>query len=104
MTATPLRPVALPLGDDIFWVRPDLDLILEIEDELGSLPDLQRRFAEGRWTAGEAITLLHMLLARAGKNTDWRELGQAVLISGLDGYRPLLLDFLTQPLTGLRAA
>lgn len=103
MTPTPLCPVALPFGGGIVLVQPDLELFLEIEQELGSLPDLQRRFADGRWTAGEAITLLHMTLARGGRETDWRELGKTVMENGLNGYRGPLLDLLSRPMTGFRA-
>lgn len=100
MHPTELQPVALLYGGKTFYVMPDLDFILEIEDELGSLPDLYCRFRGNDWRAAEAITIVQMMLARAGKNVDWKELGQKILSEGVMRYKNSVLNLLCLPVTG----
>lgn len=100
MDPTEFQPVALPFGGETFYIAPDLDLVLEIEDELGSLPALFLRFRSNEWKASEAITLIQMMLAHAGKTIDWKDLGRALLAEGMIHYRQPVLDLLSLPVTG----
>lgn len=100
MHPTDLQPVALPFGGDTFYVLPDLDLMLEIEDELGSLPRLYRKFQGHDWQASEAITIIQIMLARAGHAIDWKELGQKLLAQGIEHSKKPVLDLLCPPMTG----
>ena len=100
MHPTEFQPVALPYGGETVYVRPDLDLILEIEDELGSLPDLYRRFQGQDWRASEAITIIQIMLASAGRAVDWKCLGRELLGAGIQQCKKPVLDLLSLPVTG----
>ena len=90
----------LVFGGRTFHVAPDIDLVLEIEDELGGLPGLFERFKGNDWKASEAISIIHMMLHHCGQKIDWQELGKQLLSEGIGRYRKPVLDFLSLPVTG----
>jgi hypothetical protein len=89
MTGAPLR-----FKNRVFIVQPDFPLVREIEQELGSLAALQKRFSDMSWEISELVTLTHMMLASAGETVDYLHLGNTMLKEGLRHYLSTAQDFL----------
>lgn len=71
-------------------VYVDMSLICEIEQEIGSLKNLQFRLQNGFWKVTEIVTLMHILLASCGRTVDYMELGDRILREGVGLYRQRL--------------
>ena len=78
----------------LYRVALDFAAIGEIEDEIGSISMLHTRLANGGWTAGELVTVCHILLARAGCNCDYMALGQDMVMCGFERYRVVVAQLL----------
>lgn len=65
----------------------DIGTLLELEDEVGSLPAFLRRLEDGRWTLAELLTAVHAFLHAAGCECDYGELGREVVARGAGSYR-----------------
>lgn len=82
-------------------VRPDMSLLLQIEQELGALPALAQTFRGQGWHVADLVSLLHIILQHSGKTPDYLVLGNLVLQNGLDEAHRMALaffDFLRLPL------
>lgn len=91
----------LTLGSVQYTVTPDMRLLLQIEQELGALPQLAAGFHRQRWHFADLISLLHMLLQHSGKTLDYMTLGNLVLQAGVaESHRAVLcfFDLLNLPL------
>jgi len=69
-------------GGKLYRLDITARLVCNIEDELGPLSDLARRFHGGRWRMGDVITLMHMFLQACGESIDFYDLGDALLREG----------------------
>ena len=88
------------IGGVQYTVKPDMPLLLQIEQELGGLPQLARLFRSHHWHVADLVSLLHMILQHSGKTLDYMMLGNLLLQSGLgDAHRMALafFDFLNLP-------
>jgi hypothetical protein len=85
---------AVKFRERVYRVAPTMALISEIERELGPVPELTCRFAEGRWSVCALVTLTQMMLASAGRTADWAELGQGMIEEGLEGHARAAENFL----------
>lgn len=100
---------ALVFAGRLHHVRPRLTTLLEIEDEIGSLPDFAARLHSGDWRLSEVVTTAHILLSAAGCEADYTALGDEMLHRGIETYRRVIagvLGVLTMtpaPATGERA-
>lgn len=56
--------------------------VCAVEDEMGALGTLARRFAKGDWRISEIITLMQMFLQQSGECVDYYTLGDALLAEG----------------------
>lgn len=88
------KKITLGFDNRIFLVEPDMRLICEIEDELGSIAALAEKFSRQEWKVTELVSLIHMLLAQAGQEIDYRILGNRMMKEGLAGYVSIALSFL----------
>ena len=96
-----MAPLRIRIGGVQYAVQPDMALLLQIEQELGALPQLARSFRKGDWQIADLVSLLHMILHHSGKTLDYIALGNLLLQSGLcDAHRMVLafFDFLNLPL------
>lgn len=88
------------IGQMRYAVKPDMHLLLQIEQELGALPQLALAFRTGRWHVGDLVSLLHMILQHSGKTLDYLTLGNLVLSAGIaEAHRMVIafFDFLSLP-------
>ena len=84
----------LQFRNKVYIVRPDLRLVQEIENELGSLVELLEGFSGRTWKVSELVTVIHMMLAAAGETVDYFFLGNLMLREGLGRYLSAALLFL----------
>ncbi len=99
-----MQSLRLTLGSVHYTVKPDMRLLLQIEQELGALPQLADSFHRQRWHFADLVSLLHMLLQHSGKTLDYMMLGNLVLQSGVpNSHRAVLrfFDLLGLPLQNL---
>lgn len=82
----------------LYRVALDFAVIGEIEDEIGSINMLHSRLMNGGWTAGELVTVCHILLARAGCSCDYMALGQDMVNCGFEHYRSVVAQLLGEVL------
>lgn len=82
MTATPV--FNFRHGGKLYRLTLEARFVCAIEDEIGPLPVLARRFAEGAWRLSEVITLMQMFLQQSGRSEDFYALGDALIAGGLD--------------------
>lgn len=80
---------AIPYDNRLYRIDADMTLVLEIEDELGPLPLLQEKFRAGHWAVTDLVSLMHILLSRAGRSVDFCTLGTHMLQQGLCPYRKI---------------
>lgn len=78
----------------IYKVTPDINLVCEIESELGGIAQLLENFTDGSWRVSDLVTMTHMMLAAAGRETDYRTLGNKMISEGLESYRHMACRFL----------
>lgn len=88
------QDVALAFARRIYRVTLDFCTIGEIEDEVGSVCALFTRLSGDAWTAGELVTVCHILLAGAGCQCDYIALGQDMVAQGFERYRRAVLCLL----------
>ncbi|MDE1151397.1 MAG: hypothetical protein PW788_02575 [Micavibrio sp.] len=60
----------------------DFRLVMDIEQELGPLPQLAEKFLNGGWSLTELVTLRHIMLQAEGSTVDFMELGQRMTGQG----------------------
>lgn len=99
-----MQSLQLTLGSVHYTVKPDMRLLLQIEQELGALPQLAERFLRQHWHFADLVSLLHMLLQHSGKTLDYMTLGNLVLQAGVaESHRAVLrfFDLLCLPLQNL---
>lgn len=89
-----LRHSAINFNNRIIVVEPTIVLIAEIEDELGSIPVLAEKFMCREWKVTDLVTLIHMMLAAAGQDVDYRILGNSMVREGLGAYLAASTSFL----------
>lgn len=95
--------VSVVLGGKHYSIAPDMRLVCEIEEELGGIADLARRFREGMWEARELVSLTHMILHAAGSAADYGALGDRMVAEGLGPYADGVLRVLERILGGGKA-
>lgn len=78
-------------------------LVLEIEQEIGALPVFFKRLKTGHWRTDEIVTTVQMMLQKNGETRDWKDLGQEMVIDGLEHYAGVVADVLSPVLTGQKA-
>lgn len=88
-----MQSLRLTLDGVHYTVRPDMRLLLQIEDELGALPALAEAFRARCWYFTDMISLLHMLLQHSGKTLDYHALGNLVLQTGVAECHRTVLRF-----------
>lgn len=86
--------VFIPFDKRLYAAKPEIFLIHEIEEELGSIPALVQKFDNNQWLIGDLVTLVHILLQSAGRTVDYRDLGNSLLTEGLHLYSGVVVDFL----------
>jgi len=64
----------------------DIRLVLEMEAELGPLPQLAEKFKTGGWAVAELVTVMQMLLQDDEDTVDFMSLGNRMLVQGLGIY------------------
>lgn len=79
----------------LYRLAPDARFICAVEDELGALPLLARRFGTGEWRVSEVMTLMQMFLQHCGETVDFFALGDAILHEGLDAPLSAIGRFLS---------
>ena len=84
----------LRLGQEYFRLTPGIRLILDIEEELGSLAGLLEKLQGQSWKVSELVTLVHILLEHEGRELDYIVLGQRMLEEGLRGFLASAVEFL----------
>lgn len=84
------REHALPFKGQLYRIVADIDAVLEIESEIGSIAALQARLLGGLWTVGEVVTSAHILLNRARCPCDYMQLGNEMIAAGFERYRSTL--------------
>lgn len=89
--ANPVRgEVALQLGDRTVCLRPSFTALVRAEAELGSLPRLVERAADGDVRVADAAALFWHCRTEDGTAEDRRDFEEAVVSAGL---RPLLATY-----------
>lgn len=79
---------ALPLAFNfrhagkLYRLQLSARFVCAVEDEMGALGTLARRFAKGDWRISEIITLMQMFLQQSGDCVDYYTLGDALLAEG----------------------
>jgi hypothetical protein len=91
MTATPY----IRHAGTAYPVRTDMQLVLQIEDALGALPQLSENFSNNRWHVETLVTLVQILLQQAGQDADFLTLGTEMIHHGLPFYHAQALHILT---------
>lgn len=77
-------PLNFRLCGKLYRLAPDARFVCAVEDELGALPVLARRFGTGEWRVSEVVTLMQMFLQHCGETMDFFALGDAILEEGLE--------------------
>jgi hypothetical protein len=95
-----MKAVSLKDGAVTHRILPDIDLITEIEHELGPLSQIRRALCEERLRISDLVVMVQMMLQAAGVTADYRMLGNRILRDGAATYRQAvrdLLDFVLGP-------
>lgn len=77
-----------------------VDLVSEIENELGGLAGVYERLSGPDWKAVDVIVIAHMILADSGEVTDFNALGRRLLSQGICGMRHAVRKSLEKGLFG----
>jgi len=92
--------VTIELGKKSFPLSPNIDLILEMEEEFGSLIAFINRLQNNKWKMSEMMIFLHMALAHNGFNIDFKEMSNQAIETGMVNIIPELSKLLGLVLTG----
>ncbi|MDH3381900.1 MAG: GTA-gp10 family protein [Flavobacteriaceae bacterium] len=87
--------IGISFDNRLYKAKADLNLICEIEDELGGCAQLLNKFSADGWKVSELIVLIHILLQGLGRNVDYMELGRHMLKEGLNSYLLAAQQFLS---------
>lgn len=82
-------------GGKLYRLSPDTRFLCAVEDELGALPLLARKFTGGEWRVSELVTLMQMFLQHCDETVDFFALGDALLREGLDAPLGVIRRFLS---------
>ena len=77
----------------VYNLAPTVPLVAEIEEELGSVPDLLLDFSDKNWKLDDLVSLVHMFLYHSGAAEDYLELRDKIILSGAAGYLRTARDF-----------
>ncbi len=88
-------PVSFRHKGKLYRLSPDARFVCAVEDELGALPVLARRFGSGEWRVSEVMTLMQMFLQQCGETVDFFALGDVILHDGLDAPLSVIGRFLS---------
>lgn len=88
-----MQDMRFKIGAVTYRLRPDMPLLLQIEDELGALPQLAARFRGRDWSFADLVSLHHMLLQHAGRPMDYMALGNLLLGMGMTACHATVLRF-----------
>lgn len=80
--------VPLHFRNHVYKIKPDMQLVADIESEMGGVENLLLCFSGGAWKVTDLVSVVHMMLQAAGKTTDYMALGDQMLEDGLDKYLP----------------
>lgn len=83
------------LRGKLYRLAADARFICAVEDELGALPLLARRFGMGEWRVSEVVTLMQMFLQQCGETMDFFALGDVILEEGLEAALSAIRRFLS---------
>jgi len=78
--------LALSFKDISYNIEPKFEVVCEIEEELGSAPELLARITSDEWSVSELVTFVHIILQYAGRSIDYMELGNSMIKEGLASY------------------
>lgn len=88
-----MQDLRFTIGAIRYRIRPDMALLLQIEEELGALPQLARRFRGTGWCFADLVSLCHMLLHHAGRPMDYMILGNLLIETGIAASHRMVLHF-----------
>jgi len=86
--------LTLTFEDRAYKVEPKFEMVCEIEDELGSLIELNNKFSRDSWSVCELVTIVHIVLQYCGRSVDYMELGNKILEDGIGTYLAFANKFL----------
>jgi Phage tail tube protein, GTA-gp10 len=78
-----MREAVITHDGRMYKIAPAARTVFEIEEALGGICALAARLDRGDWTAGELVTLQHILLQCAGRDVDYMVLAEAMIARGL---------------------
>lgn len=92
-----------------YIVRPSMQMLAELEGQVGGVPSLFRRIPAGEYrfteiAAAVAVMLNHATNKRRGDEWTPEEVGEQMLADGLPRFAGLVVAVLTTALTGSRNA
>jgi len=82
--------IDIPLDQKVYQIRLTMDLMCEIEKEMGCFSSLISQFKNEQWSLSEVVTLIHIMLASGGHEIDYMDLGNKILGRGLMPYCELI--------------
>lgn len=85
--------VCFKIGAVRYRIRPDMPLLLQIEEELGALPQLVQGFRSAAWSLADLVSLYHILLHHAGHPMDYMTLGNLLIDTGFAASHSMVLQF-----------
>lgn len=88
--------ICLQFKNNLYTIKPTMELVAEIEHELGSIKNLQFRMVHDLWKISDVVSLMHMMLASAGKTIDYVVLGDCMLQDGMEKYKAQALAVLNK--------
>ena len=91
-----IQTIALQFKNNIYTIKPTMQLVGDIEYELGSIKNLQFRLLHDLWKISDVVSLVHMMLASAGKTVDYAVLGDSMLQDGMEKYKAQALNVLNK--------
>lgn len=92
--------ISLQFKNNLYTIKLTMQLVGDIEYELGSIKNLQFRLLHDLWKISDVVSLTHMMLASAGKNIDYAVLGDSMLQDGMERYKAQALLVLNKILGG----
>lgn len=97
-----MHTFTLPIDKAAFEISPDMKLIIELEDELGSLPDFYARLLNNRWKLCELVSFYHIALSQHHATPDYLQLGDRLLSSDIHTYQQQALTLLGNIFSGVK--
>jgi len=86
--------ISIKFDSKSYCIEPKFEIVCEIEEELGSTPELLIKFMRDQWKVSELVTLIHIILQCAGQTVDYMELGNIMVKDGLGSYLNFANKFL----------